>query len=130
MASWDDVRRIALGLPEVGERESRGLLQWRVREKLFVWERPLRKGDLVALGDAAAPGSILGARVDDEGEKAAWLAESSGLYFTIPHFDGYPAILVRLDEIDLAALERVIVEAWLARAPARVAAEFLRSKRS
>ena len=116
MASWDDVRRIALGLNEVGERESRGLLQWRVREQLFVWERPLRKGDLVALGDAAPTGSILGARVEDEGEKAAWLAESSGLYFTIPHFDGYPAILVRLDEIDLAALERVIVEAWLARA--------------
>jgi hypothetical protein len=126
MASWDDVRRIATELPEVDERESRRLLQWRVRAKLFVWERPLRTGDLQALGDAAPIGSILGARVADESEKAAWLAEGSGLYFATPHFDGYPAILVRLDEIDVASLQRVIVEAWLARAPSRLAAEFLR----
>lgn len=126
MANWDDVRRIAFELPEVEERESRGLLEWRVREKLFVWERPLRKGDLVALGDAAPTGSILGARVSDESEKAAWLAEPSGLYFTTPHFDGYPAILVRLDDIAVADLERVVVEAWLARAPTRLAEEFLR----
>jgi hypothetical protein len=126
MASWDDVRRIALELPEVDERESRGLLQWRVRGKLFVWERPLRKGDLVALGFSAPTGSILGARVVDESEKAAWLAEGSGLYFTTPHFDGYPAILVQLDDIAVADVQRVIVEAWLARAPTRLAEEFLR----
>jgi hypothetical protein len=126
MASWDDVRRIALELPEVEERESRGLLEWRVGEKLFAWERPLRKGDLVALGDAAPAGAILGARVIDESEKAAWLAEESGLYFTTPHFNGYPAVLVRLDEAAVADLERVIVEAWLARAPSRLAKEFLR----
>ena len=126
MASWDDVRRIALGLPEVQERESRGLFEWRVREKLFVWERPLRKGDLVALGELAPTGSILGARVEDESEKAAWLAEKSGLYFTTPHFDGYPAILVSLDDIAVADLERVVVEAWLARAPKRLAEELLR----
>jgi hypothetical protein len=126
MASWDDVRRIALGLPQVDERESRGLVQWRVTEKLFAWERPLRKSDLAALGDAAPTGSILGARVADESEKAAWLAEASGLYFTTPHFDGYPAILVRLDDIAVADLERVIVEGWLARAPRRLAEEFLR----
>jgi hypothetical protein len=78
MASWDDVRRIALGLPQVDERESRGLVQWRVGEKLFAWERPIRKSDLAALGDAAPAGSILGARVADESEKAAWLAEGRG----------------------------------------------------
>jgi hypothetical protein len=127
MASWDDVRRITLELPEAEERRSRGLLEWRIRGRLFVWERPLRKGDLVVLGDAAPTGSILGARVADESEKAAWLAEESGLYFTTPHFDGYPAILVRLDEIAVADLERVIVEAWLERAPASLAEEFLRS---
>jgi hypothetical protein len=126
MASWDDVRRVALELPEVEERQSRGLLEWRVREKLFVWERPLRKGDLVALGELAPSGSILGARVADESEKAAWLAEQSGLYFTTPHFDGYPAILVSLDDIAGADLRRVVVEAWLARAPRRLAEEFLR----
>jgi hypothetical protein len=126
VASWDDVRRIALGLPEVAERVSRGLLEWRVREKVFVWERPLRKGDLAALGELAPTGSILGARVADESEKAAWLAEQSGLYFTTPHFDGYPAILVSLVDIAGADLRRVVVEAWLARAPKRLAEEFLR----
>lgn len=128
MASWDDVRRIALGLPEVAERESRGSVQWRVKEKLFVWERPLRKSDLAALGDAAPTGSILGARVEDESEKAAWLAEVSGMFFTTPHFDGYPAILVRLDDIAVDDLEQVIVEAWLAQAPGRLAEQFLRDR--
>jgi hypothetical protein len=128
VASWDDVRRIALGLPEVAERESRGSVQWRVKEKLFVWERPLRKSDLAALGDAAPTGSILGARVEDESEKAAWLAEVSGMFFTTPHFDGYPAILVRLDDIAVDDLEQVIVEAWLAQAPGRLAEQFLRDR--
>jgi hypothetical protein len=50
---WDDVRRIALELPETSERESRGLSPWRVKEKAFVWERPLRRADLEALGDDA-----------------------------------------------------------------------------
>jgi hypothetical protein len=126
MASWDDVRRVALELPEVEERQSRGLFEWRVRQKLFAWERPLRKGDLVALGDTAPAGPILGIRVADESEKAAWLTEGSGFYFTTPHFDGYPAILIRLDEIAAADLRRVVVEAWLARAPRRLAEEFLR----
>jgi hypothetical protein len=53
VASWDDVRRIALGLPETSERLSRGTAQWRVRDKLFVWDRPLRPADTRALGDAA-----------------------------------------------------------------------------
>jgi hypothetical protein len=130
MASFDDVRRIALELPEVRERESRGLVQWQVKEKLYVWERPLRKSDLVALGDAAPTGSILGARVEDESGKAEWLADGSGIFFTTPHFDGYPAILVRLDDIAIAGLEQVIIEAWLARAPRRLAEEFLRNERS
>ena len=63
MATWDDVSRIALGLPETSEDESRGTRAWRVRDKGFVWERPLRKSDLKALGDAAPDGPILGARV-------------------------------------------------------------------
>ena len=64
MAGWDDVRRIALSLPGTEERVSRGLAQWRVKDKLFVWERPLRRSDLEALGDAAPDGPILGARVE------------------------------------------------------------------
>src|SRR5919112_3243942 len=117
MATWDDVRRLALAMPEAEERVSRDMRQWRVKEKLFVWERPLRRSDLEALGDAAPGGPILGARVEHLVAKEALLADDSGVFFTTPHFDGYPAILVRLDQIAVDELEEVIVEAWLNRAP-------------
>ncbi|MGH2892531.1 MAG: MmcQ/YjbR family DNA-binding protein [Solirubrobacteraceae bacterium] len=125
MATWDDVRRLALALPETTERESRGQRQWRVKDKLFVWERPLRRSDLEALRDSAPDGPILGARVEHLVAKDALLADGSGVYFTTPHFDGYPAILVALELISLADLEEVTVEAWLARAPARLAKAYL-----
>jgi hypothetical protein len=125
VATWDDVQRIALALPETSERESRGLRGWNVKDKGFVWERPLRRGDLEALGDDAPEGPILGARVEHLGAKEALLADASGVFFTTPHFDGYPAILVRLDEISVEDLTEVVVEAWLARAPKRLAAAYL-----
>jgi hypothetical protein len=125
VATWDDVRRIALALPGAGERTSRGLRQWTVKDKLFVWERPLRRSDLQALGAAAPDGPILGARVEHEAAKEALLADASGVFFTTPHFDGYPAILVRLDAIDVADLDEVIVEAWLNRAPKKLVDAFL-----
>jgi hypothetical protein len=126
MAALDDVRRIALGLPDTSEKTSRdGNPHWRVHDKLFVWERPLRGSDLKALGDAAPTGVILGARVPDEGAKHALIAAQPEIYFTTPHFTGYPAILVRLDEITLAELEELIVEAWLDRAPVRLARAYL-----
>ena len=125
MATWDDVSRIALGLPETTEDSSRGLRHWNVRGKGFVWERPLRTSDLAALGDSAPDGPILGARVEHLVAKEALLADDSGVFFTTPHFDGYPAVLVLLDEIDLAGLDEVIVEAWLSRAPKRLAQAYL-----
>ena len=125
MASWDDVRRIALGLPETSEQLSRDLRQWRVKDKGFVWERPLRRADLEALGDQAPDGPILGARVEHLVAKEALLADDPSIYFTTPHFDGYPAILVRLDRIGLEDLQELIVEAWLARAPARLAKTYV-----
>jgi hypothetical protein len=121
VSSWDDVRRIALGLPETSEQSRRGLAAWRVRDKLFVWERPLRQSDLRALGDAAPTGPILGARVEHVLAKEVLVADNPDVYFTTPHFDGYPAILVRLEQIGRGELEGVIVEAWLARAPKRLA---------
>ena len=127
MASWDDVRRIALGLPETSEQSSRGLASWRVREKGFVWERPLRPADVRALGERAPPGPILGARVEHLVAKEALLADDPDVFFTTPHFDGYPAVLVRLDRITVEDLEEVIVEAWLARAPKRLAKEYVDS---
>jgi hypothetical protein len=124
MADWEDVRRIALALPETGERPSWGNNSWRVRDKPFVWERPLRAGDLSALGDAAPDGPILAARVEHLAAKEALLADDPQVYFTTPHFDGYRAILVRLDRIALDELQELIVEAWLCQAPKRLASEY------
>ena len=128
MATWDDVRRIALALPQTSEEDARGLARWRVRDRLFVWERPLRPADLRALGDAAPQGPILGARVEHLGAKEALLAADPHLYFTTPHFDGYPAVLARVEHAALDELEELIVEAWLARAPARLAREYVEAR--
>ena len=125
MASWDDVRRIALALPAVTEVTSRDMRQWRVKDKLFVWERPLRRPDLEALGDAAPDGPILGARVEHLGAKEALLADAAGTIFTTPHFDGYPAVLIQLALIAPDELAELIVDAWLARAPKRLADSYL-----
>ncbi|MEA2220175.1 MAG: hypothetical protein QOJ35_2801 [Solirubrobacteraceae bacterium] len=125
MATWDDVRRLALALPDTSERLSRELRQWRVHDKLFVWERPLRRADLEALGSDAPGGPILGARVEHLGAKEALVAGDPAVFLTTPHFDGYPAILVRLDRIELDDLHEVVVEAWLARAPKRLVKAFV-----
>ncbi len=125
MATWDDVRRIALALPETTEKAMWGTPSWRVKDKLFVWERPLRNSDLKALGDDAPSGPILGVRVEHLGAKEALLADDPAVFFTTPHFDGYPAVLVLLNEIALDELEELIVEAWLDRAPKRLAKAFL-----
>src|SRR3954452_24528514 len=127
MATWEDVARLALDLPETDERLSRGNRQWRVKDKLFVWERPLRQSDLKALGPDAPQGPILGARVEHVMAKEALVADPSGVFFTTPHFDGYPAILVKLDRIEVPELEEVVVEAWVCRAPKRVAQAYLDS---
>jgi hypothetical protein len=128
VASWEDVRRIALALPETGERPMHGTASWRVRDKLFVWERPLRPSDLLALGDDAPTGPILGARVEHLVAKEALLADDPRVFFTTPHFDGYAAVLVRLEEISVEDLEEVIVEAWLIRAPKRLAKAYIETQ--
>jgi hypothetical protein len=126
MATWEDVRRLALALPQTVERSSRdGLPGWSVRDRTFAWERPLRRGDLEALGDAAPKGPVLAARVPDLGAREALLADDGDVYFTTPHFDGYAAVLVRLDRIAVPELEELLAEAWLSRAPKRLAAEYL-----
>ena len=122
MASWKDVARIVADLPETVEPTPRN---WRVRKKLIVWERPLRKADHEALGADTPDGDILGARVADEGVKLALIADDPGVYFTTPHFDGYPMVLVRLAEIDVGELAELITDAWLAQAPKTLAKAFL-----
>ena len=124
MATWDDVASIVGELQLTDERSPH---EWRVGKKLIAWERPLRKSDreaLAALGIEPPEGDILGVRVADEGVKFALIADEPGRYFTTPHFDGYPAVLVRLAKIDRRGLRELIVDAWLTQAPKRLVQEF------
>jgi hypothetical protein len=124
MADWADVETIAGGLDEVEEGTSYGNRAWKVGGKLFAWERPLRKKEIEALGgfepEGEAPaGEILGVRVADEEDKQALISSRPEIYFTTPHFDGHPTVLIRLDVISRAELEEVIAEAWEVRAGGR-----------
>jgi hypothetical protein len=123
MATWEDVARLALALPEATEEPTYGASRsWRVRDKAFAWERPLRKADLAELADAAPAGPVLAVRVPDVGARAALIADSPGVYFSTAHFTGFPAVLVRLDEIGVEELAEVLDEAWSCRAPRRLLA--------
>ena len=121
----EDVRRIALSLPETEEGVSWGMTVWKVKGRLFVWERPLRGSDLKALGDSAPSGAIAAVRVEHLGAKEALLQDASGAFFTTPHFDGSPIVLVELARIDAGELTELVTEAWLDRAPARLATAYL-----
>lgn len=114
--------RIALELPGTTEVDQRGGRAWQVAGKTFAWERPFRKADLARFGDAPVPtGAVLGVRVADLGEKEAVLAANPEAFFTIPHFDGYAAILIQLDKVSREALHDALVDGWLARAPRKLA---------
>lgn len=125
MSDWEDVRALALALPETEEQPSHGWRSWRVRKKLFVWERPLRDKEIDELGNAAPAGPVLGAHVENLLAKQALLADEPDLYFTTSHFDRSSSVLVRLERIGRADLEELIAEAWLSRAPKRLAREYL-----
>lgn len=125
MATWNDVRKIALAMPGVKEETSRETPAWVVDGKFFVWDRPLRKSDIKLLGPDAPTGPILGVRTADLEMKDVLLARDPNVYFTIKHFDGYPAILVRLPKIKIKELRDLIEEAWLARAPKKLVKEYL-----
>ena len=128
MAGWDDVARLALSLPDTSEKTSYGRPGWAVAGAVFAWERPLGKADRAALGDAAPDAVPLGVRTPDLGAKEALLADDPAVFFTTPHFDGHASVLVRVEAVDVDVLEEVLVEAWLARAPKRLAATFTRDR--
>jgi len=125
MATWDDVDRLARELPDVVAGSDTNGLKWEVHKKYFAYERPLRKRDLAELGDAAPTGEILGLRVADLDDKRGLIGSNPDVFFTIPHYAEWPAVLVLLEKIDEEQLREVITDAWLCRAPKRLAAKFL-----
>jgi hypothetical protein len=131
VVSLDDAERMAMELPEVEPGERHGTRCWSVRGKVFAWERSFSKADVRRFGDESVPeGPIVAVRVDDLGEKEAVLAAGHRGFFTIPHFDGYAAVLIQLKTVARRPLREALVDGWLACAPDELARPFLASKRA
>ncbi|HWC36816.1 MAG TPA: hypothetical protein VG650_18565 [Mycobacteriales bacterium] len=128
MVSLDRAAEIALGLPGAEEVDRRGQRTWRLGEKTFAWERTFSKADIRRYGEEPVPADpILAVRVADEAEKTAVLAEDRPGFFTIPHFDGFNAVLIELGRAKVADVREALVDAWLVYAPPAVAERYLKS---
>jgi hypothetical protein len=123
VADQDDVRRIALGLPEVEENDDRFAFavpaKGKMKDLAWIWmERPAPKAPRIPRPD------VLAIRVDGEGGKQALLAADPAKFFTEPHYNGFPAVLVRLPTITAEELQELLTDAWRLQAPRALVKEF------
>jgi len=130
MVTLDEAAAMALELPEVTEGERHGQRTWGVAGKTFAWERRFSKADIRRFGTAVPPdGPIVAVRVEDLGEKEAVLAEAPKGFFTIPHFDGYAAVLIQLRTVGKRPLRAALVDGWLSCAPPALAEAYLAGRK-
>jgi hypothetical protein len=126
MATLDEAGEIALSLPGVTEGERHGNRAWSVAGRVFAWDRQFSKADVRRYGDEAPPdGPVLAVRTADLAEEEAVLGAGHHGIFTIPHFDGYAAVLIQLRVVAAGSLRETIEDGWLACAPAELAREYV-----
>jgi len=122
-----DLDKLALALPQTTKEVSEGRPAYRVHGKLYCCQRG-RRPDAIDPDTGERMNDVLMFRVADQDVKELLLADDRGLYFTTPHFDGYPAVLIRipqLERLDREELADLVAEAWLTRAQKRVAKAWL-----
>ena len=127
MATFADVEAIMATLPEVEEGLTHSNRAWKVRGKLFAWERGYSKADMrrfEAAGETPPAPPLLGVMTADLHDKEAMLAAGHKGFFTIEHFDKYPAFLIHLKSVGKRALREAIVDAWTAKAPPKLVDEY------
>jgi hypothetical protein len=126
MASLESAAQFVMTLPEVVEGQRYGNRSWAVAGKVFAWERPFSKADIKRFGDQTPPGGpIVAVRTADLNDKEAILAAHPESCFSIPHFDGYAAVLIDLPNTDSDELRELLLDGWLVYAPRALAEEYL-----